>query len=135
MATIHSVIPESHADLLKQPILAYVATTGLDGAPQNNPVWFDWDGEFVRFSQVTTTQKYHNLQRDPRIALAFVDPNDMYRYLEIRGAVERFDPDPDNAFMNSLAKRYMGLDVFPYAQLGEDRRVVVVRPKHTTRMG
>jgi hypothetical protein len=25
--------------------VAHVATIGPEGEPQNNPVWFDWDGE------------------------------------------------------------------------------------------
>lgn len=132
---IAGVIPESHADILEQPVLAYIATIGADGAPQNNPVWFGWDGEFIRFSQPTTTQKVRNLRRDPRIALAFVDANNPYRYLEIRGVVERFEPDPENAFINAMAKKYMGVDVFPYLQPGQERVAVVVRPERTTQMG
>ncbi len=128
-------IPTSHADLLERPALAHVATIGRDGEPQNNPVWFDWDGEHILFSQTTGRQKYRNVQREPRVALSIVDPDNPYRYLEIRGAVERIDPDPDKAFIDKMAKKYMGVDKYPWNQPGDERVVVVVRPEHTSQMG
>jgi len=133
--TATTAIPQSHADLLESTALAHVATVGPDGAPQNNPVWFGWDGEHLLFSQTTTRQKYANVGREPRVALSIVDPANDYRYLEIRGVVERIDPDPDNAFIDAMAKKYIGQDVYPWHQPGDERVVVVVRPEHTTQMG
>ena len=135
MTVATRVIPESHADILEQQALAHVATIGPDGEPQNNPVWFDEQDGYIRFSQTTTRQKYRNVQRDPRVALSIVDENNPYRYLEIRGTVERIDPDPDCAFINSMAKKYLGQDVYLWTQPGEERVVVLVRPEHTTQMG
>lgn len=128
-------IPSTHIDLLESTALAHVATVGPGGEPQSNPVWFGWDGEHVMFSQTTTRQKYRNVQREPRVALSIVDPSNPYRYLEIRGVVERIDPDPKFAYINSMAKKYMGMDVYPNIQPGEERVVVVVHPEHTTVMG
>ena len=135
MSMTSSVIPESHADILDQKVLAHVATIGPDGEPQNNPVWFDHQDGFIRFSQTTTRQKVRNVQRDPRVAISIVDENNPYRYLEIRGTVERIDPDPDKAFINSMAKKYHGQDVYTGSPPSETRVVVVVRPEHTTKMG
>jgi PPOX class probable F420-dependent enzyme len=129
------IIPEGYEDLLESTALAHVATLGPDGEPQSNPVWFDWDGEHVKFSQTKTRQKYHNLQRDPRIALSIVDPENPYRYLEIRGEVTRIEEDPNIDFISSMAKKYLGLDKYPYHQPGDERIVVFVRPEHTTQMG
>jgi PPOX class probable F420-dependent enzyme len=129
------VIPESHADILDQKVLAHVATIGPDGEPQNNLVWFDHQDGYIRFSETTRRQKVRNLERDPRVALSIVDQDNPYRYLEIRGTVERIDPDPDKAFINSMAKKYHGQDVYVGSPPGETRVVVVVRPEHTTTMG
>jgi PPOX class probable F420-dependent enzyme len=129
------VIPESHADILDQKVLAHVATIGPDGEPQNNPVWFDYRDGNILFSQTTKRQKVRNLERDPRVAISIVDEKNLYRYLEIRGTVERIDPDPDKAFINSMAKKYHGQDVYEGSPPGEERVVVVVRPEHTTHMG
>jgi PPOX class probable F420-dependent enzyme len=124
-----SIIPESHLDLLASTALANVATIGPDGAPQVNPVWFDWDGTTLRFGQITTRQKVRNLRRDPRIAI--VDPANPTRYLEIRG-VARLVPDPEAELTHRLAKKYLGLDRFPYLQPGEERVQVVVEPRRVT---
>jgi len=87
------------------------------------------------FSQTTTRQKYKNLQRDPRIALSIVDPENPFRYLEIRGRVVRFDPDPDKAFIDQMAQKYLGVEKYPWSQPGEDRVVIVVEPQRVTAMG
>ena len=128
-------IPASHADLLDLPALAHVATIGPDGAPQNNPVWFGWDGTHVLFSQTTGRQKYRNLQRRPQVALSIVDPANPFRYLEVRGTVEEIVDDSDHAFINSMTKKYIDQDVYPWHQPGDHRVVVKVRPTHTTQMG
>jgi PPOX class probable F420-dependent enzyme len=135
MSTVSSVIPEAYADLLERPVLAHVATVGPNGEPQNNPVWFGWDGEHLTFSQTTGRQKYRNVAREPRVALSIVDPDNPYRYLEIRGTIERIDPDPDRAFINSMAKKYLGQDVYPWHVPGDERVVLVVKPEHTSQMG
>ena len=131
----NSVIPESYEDLLEPTALVHVATIGPDGEPQNNPVWFGWDGEHLKFSQTKTRQKYRNLKRDPRIAFSIVDPENPYRYLEIRGEVVRVDEDPHLYFINSMANKYLGLDKYPNHKPGDERVVVFVRPDHTTQMG
>lgn len=130
-----TVIPEDKRDLLDSTALAHVATVGPNGEPQNNPVWFGWDGELLSFSQTTGRQKFRNVRREPRVALSIVDPENPYRYLEVRGTVERIDPDPERAFINSMAKKYMGVDEYPWHQPGDERVVVVVRPERTTQMG
>ena len=130
-----SVVPDEYVDLLSTKALADVATIGPDGEPQVNPVWFDWDGEFVRFSQTTTRQKAHNLKRDPRIALSIVDLGNPYRYLEIRGTVVEVEPDPEKAFIDKMANKYLGVDKYPWSQPTDERIVMVVKPEHTTQMG
>jgi PPOX class probable F420-dependent enzyme len=128
-------IPASHADLLDSTALVHVATIGPKGEPQVNPVWFDFDGTHVRFSQTTGRQKYRNLQHDKRVALSIVDPANPYRYLEVRGVVAEIVDDEGNAFINSMAKKYIDQDVYPWHQPGDHRVVVKVLPEHTSQMG
>ena len=135
-STAPSPIPADLADLLESTALAHVATIGPDGAPQVNPVWFDWDGRYLRFSQTTQRQKVRNLRRDPRIALSIVDPNNPQRYLELRGVVASIEPDPDLAFVDKVTRKYMGRERDPsWNPPGEERVVVVVEPRHTTPNG
>ncbi|MEA2024720.1 MAG: PPOX class F420-dependent oxidoreductase [Actinomycetota bacterium] len=129
------LIPDSHADILDKQAFASVATIGPNGEPQNNPVWFGWDGSRIRFSQTTTRQKYRNTRTDRRVSLSILDPDDPYRYLEIRGVVVDVEDDGDLAFINSMASKYLGLDRYPWHQPTDERIVIVVQPTHTTTMG
>lgn len=129
------MIPEQYHDLLASTALAHIATIGPNGEPQVTPVWFGWDGEHVRFSQTSTRQKLRNLRRDPRIALSIVDPANPLRYLEIRGRVVAVEPDPELAFINRMAQKYLGRERYPWHRSGDERVVVVVEPQHTTHMG
>ncbi len=134
-ATHISVIPDQALDLLESKALAHVATIGTSGEPQVNPVWFDWDGEYLRFSQTETRQKKRNLERDPRVALSIVDSENPYRYLEIRGRLTAIEPDPDNAFIDAMANKYLGVDEYPWHNPGDVRVVMVIEPVRTTGMG
>ena len=138
MATEQSggaVIPEKYADILDKVAFANVATIGPHGEPQNNPVWFEWDGERLKFSQTKTRQKYKNLQREPRVAISIIDPDNPYRYLELRGELVQVEEDPDNAFIDKMAKKYIDMDEYPYHQPGDERIVLYVLPEHATHMG
>ena len=111
-----------------------VATIGPKGEPQNNPVWFGWDGSHFLFSLTKGRQKYRNLLREPRVALSIFDPTNPGRYLEIRG-VARIEEDTDRRFANSMAKKYLNQDVFPWDQPGDERVIIIVEPQHLTPRG
>ncbi|MDH3756120.1 MAG: PPOX class F420-dependent oxidoreductase [Acidimicrobiia bacterium] len=125
-------VPESHADLLALAIAPAMATIGPGGEPQCSPVWFEWERGVIRVSLTTQRQKYRNLVERPRVALAFVDPDDMYRSMELRGTTTSIEPDIDNALLNRLAKRYLGIDAYTFDADGTERVVVSVTPSHVT---
>ena len=129
------LIPQSYVDILDKQAFASVATIGPNGEPHNNPVWFGWNGSHIRFSQTTTRQKHRNTRTDPRIALSILDPDDPYRYLEVRGVVVDVEEDSDLDFINSMALKYLGLDRYPWHQPGDERIVIVMEPTRTTTMG
>ncbi len=122
------MIPAEYADLLTRPLFGHLATVRPDGTPQANPMWFSWDGEYLRFTNTTTRKKYRNVTAEPRIAMSVNDPDRPYRYLEVRGTVERIEPDPGAAFFMELAKRY-GLELDGPPGDAADRVVFVVRPE------
>lgn len=130
-----SVIPQKELGILNSKGFAHLATIGPHSEPQSTPVWFDWDGTYVRISQTKTRQKYRNVQRDPHVALSITDPNNPYHYLEVRGKVVRVEEDTRNHFIDSLAKKYMGVETYPYNQPGDERIILYIQPEHTTSMG
>ena len=124
------VIPASLADLLERPLYAHLATVRPDGAPQVNPTWFRFDGQFLWLTTTTRRQKNRNWQHQPAVALSITDPDRPSRYLEIRGRVERIVPDPEAAEFVRLAERY-GMPQGPPPDAA-DRIAVAIRPQHTT---
>jgi PPOX class probable F420-dependent enzyme len=121
-------VPEGYVDLLERPLLAHLATSRPDGTVQVNPMWFDWDGEVLRFTHTSKRQKYRNVQKHPQVAVSIADPDNPYRYLEVRGEVDDIQPDPTGSYYTHLAERYdapWGAQAPPDAA---DRVVFVVRP-------
>jgi PPOX class probable F420-dependent enzyme len=112
-------------------LFTHLATIGPDGAPQVNPVWTIWDGEHLRFTTTTDRRKHLNVVEDPHVAISVNDPDQPYRYLEIRGVVERIEPDPKGDFFDVLATRY-GLAYERPVGDAERRVILVVRPMHVT---
>ena len=117
------IIPEGYGELLGSTALVRVATKGSHGEPQSNPIWFDWDRE-QSILPVRARQKYRNLNRDPRIALSLVNPE-----------VVRIDEALGLNLINSMTKKNLGMDKYPYHRPADKRVVIFMRPEHTTQMG
>lgn len=120
-------IPADYAHLLERPNFAHLGTIRPDGSPQVNTMWFGWDGEFIRFTNLTTRQKYRNIEADPRVSMSIIDHAKPYRMLEVRGVVERIEPDPTGAFYVELARRYGNADATPPPDAA-NRVILIVRP-------
>lgn len=129
------IIPNKYKDLFDKKIFAGLVTLMPDGSPQVTPVWIDFDGEFVLFNTAVGRQKDKNLQQDGRVALVLVDPDNPYRYLEVRGHVaERTQKGADD-HINKLAKKYLNKDTYPFRQPGEQRVLYKVKPERFSSMG
>jgi len=128
-------VPDEYTDIVEKKAFWHIATIGPDGSPQSSPVWAGWDGTHLRLSLTRGRRKFHNLKANPNVAASATDPDNPYRYLEIRGRVVDVEDDSSLAFINSMAKKYMGLDEYPYHQPGDERVVMVIEPTHTSHMG
>jgi PPOX class probable F420-dependent enzyme len=130
-----SVIPSQYRDLFEKRAFANLATLMPDGRPQVTPVWVDYDGAYVLVNSAKGRQKDRNMRRDKRVALSVMDPDNSYRYLEIRGTVEEITEAGAADHINKMAKKYLGVDQYPYSRPGEVRVLYKIRPERTTSMG
>jgi PPOX class probable F420-dependent enzyme len=128
-------IPDKYLDLFSKPAFASLATLMPDGRPQVTPVWCDFDGTHILVNSAKGRQKDRNMRRDPRVSLAIMDPENPYRYLEMRGEVVDITENGASAHIDKMAKKYLGKDKYPYAQPGEVRVLYKIKPLHTTSMG
>jgi PPOX class probable F420-dependent enzyme len=101
-------VPARYDDPLERPLYGHLATPRPDSAVQESPTWFDWDGELLRFAHTTKRQKYRNVQRNPRVAMSIPNPDNLHRYLEARGDVERIESDSAASFYRHLGDRCSG---------------------------
>ena len=132
-----ATIPDAFRPLLGDDVKAYanLATLLPDGSPQVTPVWFDVEAGSIRVNTAKGRWKDRNMRRDGRVALAIMDPANAYRYIQIRGRVERVTEQGADAHIDRLAKKYLGADQYPFRQPGEVRVIYVIRPERVTTMG
>ncbi len=128
-------IPEKFLDLFKKKAFASLGTLMPDGSPQVTPVWVDYDGKHILFNSALGRMKDKNVRRDSRVALAIQDPENPYRYLEIRGRVVEITQKGADDSINKLAQKYLDKSVYPFTQPGEVRVLYKIEPEHFSSMG
>ena len=100
------MIPDDLRDLLDEPNYGALGTVRPDGSVQVNPMWFEYDGEHLLFTHTTRRQKFRNLAANPSMSLMVFDPENPYRYIEVRGRLVEATPDPEGDFYVRLGQRY-----------------------------
>ena len=128
-------IPDKYRDLFSKRAFASLATLMPDGSPQVTPVWVDLEGDLVLVNTARARQKDKNMRCDPRVALAIIDPENPYRYLEIRGRVAEITEEGADAHIDKMAKKYLGADKYPYRQPSETRVIFKIQPERVNTMG
>jgi len=131
-----AIIPEKYLDLLqRKKAFANLATLMPDGTPQVTPVWCDYKDGLVRVNTAKGRVKARNLKKGAPVALAIADPDNPYRYVQVRGRVRLVTEDGAAAHIDSLAKKYLGKDKYPNAAPGEVRLLCEIEPTSASGMG
>ena len=124
-----AAIPAEYLDLLQQKTtFANLATIMADGTPQVTPVWFDYTDGKIRINSKKGRVKTRNKREGAPVALSIVDPDNPYRYIQIRGRVRRATEEGALAHIDFLAKKYLGNDKYPWAQPGDVRVTFEIEP-------
>jgi PPOX class probable F420-dependent enzyme len=122
-------IPDSHKRLFVEPVVANLATIMPDGRPQVNPVWCDYDGTYVRVNAAQERQKSRNLSKRGFATVLLIDPQNPFFWVEVRGRVAEITTEGADAHIDSLAKKYLGQDTYPWRQAGEVRTMYKIDPE------
>jgi PPOX class probable F420-dependent enzyme len=131
-----TVLPDNFLDLLREKkAFANLATIMPDGTPQVTPVWFDYTDGMIRVNTAKGRVKARNMREGSPVALAIMDPDNPYRYIQIRGRVRRVLEAGADGHIDSLAKKYLGKDKYPFAQAGEVRVMYEIEPSAAHAMG
>lgn len=123
------MIPESHRDLLDRPLLAMLGTIQPDGNPQVMPMWADLANGLVRVNTAIGRQKHANMLKNPHVSLLVVDPDDDFRFIEVRGDVVLITAERANAHADKLISEYQGPEHVPTTPRSETRVIVSIQPR------
>ena len=114
--------------LLSGSNFAHLATLMPDGSPQTTPVWVDVDGNRILVNTAEGRTKPRNVRRDARVALSVVDQQNPYANASIRGRVVEITHEGADEHIDRLAKKYLGVDKYPYRSANEQRVILVIEP-------
>lgn len=123
-----SKLTDEQVKVLQGKHLAYLATVNPDGSPHVTPVWVDTDGSAVIMNTALGRIKVRNLRIDPRVMIAVNDPaNPVATQVLIKGRAELIEEGATEV-IDSLAKKYIGVEKYPWLQPGERRVTIRVVP-------
>jgi hypothetical protein len=124
-----AVIPQQYLDLVtNKKAFAHLATLMKDGSPQVTPVWLDLTDGMIRVNTARGRVKDRNLKVGAPVALSIADPDNPYRYVQVRGKVTKETEQGADAHIDSLAKKYMGVDSYPFRNAAEKRVIYYIEP-------
>ncbi|MBI3929747.1 MAG: PPOX class F420-dependent oxidoreductase [Armatimonadetes bacterium] len=128
-------MPQQYRDILQKKALANLVTLFPDGSPQVTPVWFHFDGSHIEVNSARGRRKDMNMRMDPRVALTVLDPDSGVRYLEIRGRVVEITEEGADEHIDFLARKYLGVESYPFRARGEVRVKYRIAPQRFSAMG
>ena len=116
--------------LFQEPQLAHFVTVMPDGSPQVSPVWVDVadDGSEIMINTAEGRTKARNTEQNAEVAVSVVDKHNDFRWVTVRGTVADRRHAGANEHIDKLAKKYIGLDIYPNHRPDEQRVIIVIKP-------
>jgi len=128
MSQNNTITPEV-AKLLEGKNFAFVATLMNDGSPQITPTWVDLEQDTILVNTAEGRLKHKNVSRDPRVAVSVFDHNNPYNMVSIRGRVIEQTRTGADEHIDKLAKKYFGVDKYPFRSPSETRVILKIKPE------
>jgi PPOX class probable F420-dependent enzyme len=122
------IIPEIEKLLLGKNFASF-ATLMDDGSPHVAPTWIDYDGKNILVNTAAGRIKEKNVKNDKRVALSIPNEVNPYEMVTIRGTVDEITEKNADAHIDKLAKRYLGLDKYPFRSPTEKRIIIKISPR------
>lgn len=123
-----SKISPDVAKLIEDKNFAFVATLMKDDSPQITPVWIDLVDGIILVNTAKGRVKQKNVSRDPRVAISIVDRNNPYHMVTIQGNVVEQTAEGADKHIDKMAKKYLGVDKYPFSMPGEERILLKIVP-------
>ena len=125
----NSLITTEIEQLLLGKNFASFATLMKDGSPHVSPTWIDYNQGMILINTAMGRIKEKNVRRDNRVALSIVDNSNPYHMVTIRGIAEEVTDKDAEDHIDKLAKKYFGLDSYPFRSPDEKRIILKIKPE------
>lgn len=122
-------IPQTHIDLLTGPVYVQLASHMADGSIQVHPVWCGYDGTHILVNSAQGRIKDRNMRANPNVTVLAVDPENPYRWLEVRGNVVDISEEGADEHINQLSELYIQQSPYPWKEDGEVRVIYRIEPQ------
>ena len=126
---MNSEIPETHKDLLTGPIYVQLASHMSNESIQVHPVWCGYDGIHVLINSAKGRVKDKNMRANPNVTVFAGDPENPFRWLEIRGTVVDITEDGADEHIDNLSELYLQKRPYPFREDGEVRVIYRIKPE------
>ncbi|MBG0833100.1 TIGR03618 family F420-dependent PPOX class oxidoreductase [Planomonospora sp. ID67723] len=120
-------LTEEAKELLRQPVHGWATTLRPDGSLHSTVVWVDVDGDDVVFNTAVGRAKERHLRANPQVSVSVLDPKDAFHLVSVSGTA-RLELEGADEVIDGLAKKYLGVETYPYRQPGEQRITVRIAP-------
>jgi PPOX class probable F420-dependent enzyme len=126
------MLTDEASRILRSKSFAFLALNQGD-RPQVSPVWVDVDDRNrVTINTAEGRVKAGLLKVGTPVALAAADPEDPYKYVQVRGRVVERTHEGADDHIDSLAKKYMGVDSYPFRRADEQRVKIAIEPEQVS---
>ncbi len=122
-------VPDTHLDLLQGPVYVQLASYMKSGAIQVNPVWCSYDGSHIWVNSAKGRVKDRNMRANPNVTVFAGDPQNPFRWLEVRGMVDEITEEGADEHIDDLGELYLNQRPYPFRQDGEVRVIYKILPQ------
>ncbi len=119
-------LPAGLKAVIDGPNFAHLTTLDADGSPQATAMWIMRDGDHIVFNTVVGRRKWHNMQRDPRVAFSISPMDEPYVNWSVQGRVVEMRTADGVEVIDQLARKYLGRDKYPWLTPDMVRVTVIV---------
>lgn len=128
-------LPTGARALIEATNFATISTLREDGTILTAPVWVHLDGDAIVLNSAEGRAWPANLRRTGQISLSVQNLENPYEYVSVTGSLDHEDKAEADAVIDSLAKKYMGVDEYPLRQPGEERITFFITPDRVKYQG
>ena len=124
------MLTDQAREILSDRAIAHLALVDEGGRPHASPLWIAVaDAGRLVVNTAEGRVKAHLLKPGTAVSISATRPGNDYESVLVRGRVVERTNDGADAVIDSLAKKYLDADTYPFRRPGEVRVTVTIEPE------